>query len=178
MTTRTCVAAIVGFAVGFVQTANAGDGMAEGFSGAQWVSLGGDEGRGTNIWFCARKSFSLDAAPTKAVARIAAESQYWLWVNGNLAVYAGGLKRGPNPRDTYYDEIDLATFLKKGTNTVAALVWYWGKHGFSYNCSGRAGFLFDMDADGRRVASDATWKLLRHPAYGDTGKPHPEMILR
>ena len=54
--------------------------------------------------------------PEKAVAQIAVDSKYWLWINGQLAVFEGGVKRGPTPKDTYYDEVDLAPFLQKGKN--------------------------------------------------------------
>ncbi len=127
-----------------------------------------------NAWTCYRKDFTLTERPTAAVARIAVDSKYWLWVNGRLAVYEGGLKRGPNPRDTYFDVVDLAPFLQGGSNTVAALVWYWGKDGFSHKSSGRSGFLFEMDG----LRSDASWKMLRHPAYRTTGDPHPNFRLQ
>ncbi len=127
-----------------------------------------------NLWTCYRKSFSLAGQPKTAVARIAVDSKYWLWVNGKLAVYEGGLKRGPNPQDTYFDVVDLAPYLHKGDNTIAVLAWYWGKDGFSHKSSGKAGFVFEMGD----VRSDASWKTLRHPAYGSTGDPHPNYRLQ
>ena len=54
-------------------------------------------------WLCFRTTFNLDQAPSHSELRIAADSTYWLWVNGNLQVREGGLKRGPNPQDTYCD---------------------------------------------------------------------------
>lgn len=101
----------------------------------------------TNQWVAFRRSLTLGAAPTKAVTRIAADSKYWLWVNGTLVVFEGGLKRGPNRTDTYYDEIDLAPYLRSGGNTVALLVWYFGKQGFSHNSSGKGGLLFQSDIE-------------------------------
>ena len=47
------------------------------------------------------------------MARIACDSKYWLWINGDLVVFEGQLKRGPTPSDTYFDEIDLSQKLKK-----------------------------------------------------------------
>lgn len=144
------------------------------FGMAPWGSdLSGASSSQANTWTCYRKRFTLSGKPASAPARIAVDSKYWLWVNGKLAVYEGGLKRGPNPDDTYYDMVDLAPFLQAGSNTVAALVWYWGKDGFSHKSSGRPGFLFEMDG----VCSDATWRILRHPAYGTTGEPHPNYRL-
>jgi hypothetical protein len=128
----------------------------------------------TNLWTCYRKQFSLAQKPTQALARIAVDSKYWLWVNGKLAIYEGSLKRGPTPRDTYFDEVDLAPFLQAGNNTIAVLAWHWGKDGYSHKNSGKNGFLFELDADSRfSLGSDATWKVLPHPAFGRTGEPHP-----
>ena len=122
--------------------------------------------RPSNLWTCYRTAFELAAAPKNAPARIAVDSKYWLWVNGALVVREGGLKRGPNPNDTWYDVVDLAPHLVAGRNQIAVLAWYWGVDGFSHKNSGTPGFLFEMDAGGTRVASDATWKTLRHPAFG------------
>src|SRR5262245_53864591 len=60
-----------------------------------------------NQWVAFRRSFTLSSTPSKAVTQIAADSKYWLWVNGTLVVFEGQLKRGPNRADTYYDELDL-----------------------------------------------------------------------
>ena len=131
---------------------------------AQWI--GAAQSSTTNEWNCFRKSFALAKRPQTAVARIAVDSKYWLWVNGQLIVREGGLKRGPNPQDTYFDAVNLAPYLKKGSNTIAVLAWYWGKDGFSHKSSGKAGLLFELAAGSTKVLSDATWKMRRHPAFG------------
>ena len=64
-----------------------------------------------NVWQCFRNTFDLSVKPSTAIARIAVDSKYWLWVNGRLVVFEGGLKRGPNPQDTYYDQVDIAKYL-------------------------------------------------------------------
>ncbi|MGB0322614.1 MAG: alpha-L-rhamnosidase C-terminal domain-containing protein, partial [Pseudohongiellaceae bacterium] len=119
----------------------------------------------------------LKKAPKKATARIAADSKYWLWINGEMVVFEGQLKRGPTPNDTYYDKVDLTPYLKKGDNTIAVLSWYFGKHGFSHNSSGKAGFVFEADIDGHTLLSNDEWKAIVHPAFGNTGKPHPNYRL-
>ncbi len=123
----------------------------------------------TNQWVAFRRSFTLGSAPSKAVTQIAADSKYWLWVNGTLVVFEGGLKRGPNRTETYYDEIDLAPYLTSGRNTVALLVWYFGKQGFSHNSSGKGGLLFQSDIQAgsttTQVVSDSSWKHTVHPGY-------------
>lgn len=128
----------------------------------------------TNQWICYRKQLTLTEKPATAIARIAVDSKYWLWINGKLVVYEGGLKRGPTPQDTYFDRVDLAPFLETGNNTIAVLAWFWGKDGYSHKNSGKHGFVFELDAGANtKLASDHTWKVLRHPAFGRTGAPHP-----
>jgi len=142
------------------------------------VKAGGNDG--ANQWICYRKTITLDQ-PTQsadsALAKISADSKYWLWINGKLIVFEGQLKRGPNPNDTYYDVVDLKPHLVEGENTIAALLWYFGKHGFSHKSSGKAGFLFDAEIDGGKLLSDASWKAAKHPAYGNTAAPLPNFRL-
>ena len=130
-----------------------------------------------NQWTAFRKEFDLKKKPKNALARIAVDSKYWLWVNGQLVVREGGLKRGPTPTDTFFDEVELAPYLKAGRNTVAVLVWYFGKEGFSHKSSGKSGFLFDLAVVGLKVSSDATWRARLHPSFGDTTAPHPNYRL-
>lgn len=142
---------------------------------AQWIGLSGDSR--PNSWYCFRKEIDLSAKPEAAVANIACDSKYWLWVNDEMVVFEGQLKRGPTPQDTYYDAIDIGPYLHQDRNVIAVLVWYWGKHGFSHNSSGKSGLLFEAAIDGRVLISDATWKARVHPAYSSTEAPHPNFRL-
>ena len=130
-----------------------------------------------NQWTCFRTEIDLEKDPTSAIARIAADSKYWLWINGELAVFEGQLKRGPTPSDTYFDRVDLTKFLRKGKNTIAILLWYFGKDGFSHKSSGQPGLVFDAQIDGKPLLSGADWKVRLHPAFENTGAPHPNYRL-
>ena len=144
---------------------------------AQWITAGESQSA-TNTWLSFRKDFKVDTIAEKVIARIAVDSKYWLWINGEMVVFEGGAKRGPNPTDTYFDELDLARYLKKGQNSVAILLWYFGKEGFSHNSSGKAGLFFDAKGDnGFRLTSDKTWKARIHPAYFTPGPPVPNFRL-
>ncbi len=123
-----------------------------------------------NSWICFRKSMKLDALPEQALLRVGVDSRYWLWINGTLVVFDGGLKRGPTPTGGYFDEVDIRKFLQPGPNSFAILVWYWGKDGFSHKDSGRGGLW--LEAKGIPIASDASWKMRVHPAYfSPSGEP-------
>ena len=120
-----------------------------------------DASAAPNQWLAFRKDVTLDAVPAQALAGIAADSKYWLWVNGQLVVFEGGLKRGPNPSDSYFDRVDLAPYLQKGKNQLALLLWYFGKDGFSHKGSGTPQLWFHCP-----VIGDDGWLSRVHPAYG------------
>lgn len=130
-----------------------------------------------NQWTRFRKTFETPSKPGFAKARIAADSKYWLWVNGSLVVREGGLKRGPAPDATYYDAVDLSPHLKSGENTIAILLWHFGKHGFSHNSSGKAGLLFYLDLPGQTIVSDSSWKFSPHPAFSTSPDTPPNRRL-
>ncbi|MFA6403026.1 MAG: alpha-L-rhamnosidase C-terminal domain-containing protein [Salinivirgaceae bacterium] len=125
-----------------------------------WQNIDGPK----DSWMCFRKTIILSSKPDEAIARIAADSKYWLWINGELVVFEGQLKRD-RLEETYYDEIDLAPYLLPGMNSIAVLVWFWDKEGFSHHNSGKGALLFDGKFGDTPVVSDATWKLKKHPGY-------------
>jgi hypothetical protein len=137
---------------------------------APWGILREESRPAANLWTAYRKSFDLSGKPAQAMARIAADSKYWLWVNGALVVREGGLKRGPNRTDTYFDIVDLAPYLVHGRNQIAVLTWYFGRDGFSHKNSGSPGFLFELNTPSGNVVSDTSWKTARHPSFGEAAK--------
>jgi len=144
---------------------------------AQWITATENQSI-TNTWLCFRKEFNITTLPTQALTKIAVDSKYWLWINGEMIVFEGGVKRGPNPADTYFDEIDIAKYLKTGHNTVALLLWYFGKDGFSHNPSGKAALLFKSNGDnGFNLFSDRSWKARIHPGYFTPAQPLPNFRL-
>ncbi len=128
---------------------------------------------GINQWSRYQKTFTLDSVPKTAEAKIAVDSKYWLWLNGELVVREGGLKRGPAPGDTYFDRLDLASHLKTGGNTLAILVWHFGKQGFSHQDSGKSGLWFSLGLGKWTLVSDGTWKLSPHPAISTSPDTPP-----
>lgn len=142
-----------------------------------YFSVQADVGRGywitafenqsaTNTWLCFRQDICLDTLPRGEVQlKIAADSKYWLWINGQLAVFEGAVKRGPTPADTYYDTVEVSSFLQKGRNTVAILLWYFGKEGFSYQPSGKAGLFVESLSREFPLYSNKGWLAAIHGSY-------------
>ncbi|MEH6306322.1 GH116 family glycosyl hydrolase [Olivibacter sp. CPCC 100613] len=143
---------------------------------ALWIGIPHTQ-KDTNIWTAFRKDIDIKYLPKVVRTKIATDSKYWLWVNEKLVVFEGQLKRGPNPQDTYYDELDLAPYLSVGQNTIAVLTWYWGRDGYDHKSSGKSALLFEADLGDNRILSDSTWSVIRHPAYGNTAPPLPNYRL-
>jgi hypothetical protein len=122
-----------------------------------------------------RASVSLDKPPEKAEAVIAAETKYWLYINGEMAVFEGGLFRESVPGAGWADRVDLACYLKEGANEIEALVWYYGNGGRNNTRLPQAGFLFDCAA--LNLQSGPKFTCQRHPAYYKTGEPHPAYLF-
>ena len=133
---------------------------------ARWLTPSASERSGksgSNEWFMFRNRMTVpDTASCRL--RITADSKYWFYANGHLVVREGGLKRGPVPDGTYFDEVELGPYLRAGVNTVAVLVWYFGRHGYSHRDSGMPGLLVDGNGVGL-----ASWRTRRHPAFFDAG---------
>ncbi len=131
-----------------------------------------------NLRMCFHKKISLDRKPEELHADIAADSKYWLYINGETVVFEGSVKRGPDKNSSYYDSIDIAPYLKEGENTICALVWYWdNKTSYSYNSSGQGGFLFEAENADITILSDESWKVKRHDAYIDSALYPPNYRL-
>ena len=122
-------------------------------------------------WLCFHKEFLL-LAPKSAELKIAADTKYWLWVNGNLIVREGGLKRGPNPIDSYCDVLKSVPNLKFGINEVVLLVQYYGQSSFSHRFSPTAGIYFDLKSKLDHIVSDKRWRAMSYEAMWHAPNEH------
>lgn len=138
---------------------------------ANWIWT---KGCSEDSYVAFRKTFTLEEAVPSATAFISAADKYVLWVNGELTVLDGSLKRGPTPYDSYYDEVEI-TNLQAGENVIALLAAFNGRSGDGsimpviVDEEGdeypQAGLLFEMKLGNTSIASDASWKAQRHTAY-------------
>ena len=110
-----------------------------------------------------RRTFTLDDVPAQLHVQVSADNRYQLFVNGQRVSY------GPAKGDlqTYkYDQPDIAPFLQKGENVIAALVFNGGEDRPLAFVTYQTAFLF-RTADERydSLNSDARWKCYQNPAY-------------
>lgn len=142
---------------------------------SHWITVSEGNADAMNTWLAFRRNVTLDAVPESVEALVAADSKYWIWLNGKLIVFEGGLKRGPSPRDSYFDRLELAPYLRRGTNRLGILVWHFGRNGMSHINSGKAGLLFSAPSIG--LLSDASWQSRLHPAYSTCEGPQTNWRL-
>lgn len=121
-----------------------------------------------------QKRFTLSERVESAVAYIGAETKFWLWINGRLTVFEGGVFRESRKGCGYAEEVDISPYLKTGENTLTALVWFYGNGGRNNVNSGKGGFVFKCD--GLKLYSDSGFLVANHPAYVKTQPPYPSHL--
>ncbi|WP_159951811.1 alpha-L-rhamnosidase-related protein [Polaribacter septentrionalilitoris] len=160
------------------------------WNNAQWIWQ--QEDGPSNTWMSFRKTISVDEIPAIAEANIAVDSKFWLWINGEMVLFEGGLSRGPSqagdwdrkkkitPTNSWYDIVNIQPYLKKGENTIAILAWYWGRetHKGTHIDSGKGGLLFSAQIGSQKLVSDASWKALQHPGYDNTIAPASKNLVQ
>ena len=114
--------------------------------------------------FHARRSFTLEKAPSRFLIHVTADNRYRLYVNGVQ------ISSGPQRSDVThwrYETIDLAPQLHAGRNVIAALVWNWGAARPVAQFSHRTGFLMqgDTPTEAALVNTGSAWKILVDSAY-------------
>ena len=110
-----------------------------------------------------RKTFPLAETSPAFIVHVSADSRYKLFVNGKMV----GLGPARSDLDHWnFDTYDLAPFLQKGENLIAALVWNQGEwNGFSQH-SYRTAFLVQGNSTAEAVVNtDDRWKVLKDDAY-------------
>lgn len=142
------------------------------FSKAKWIW--GKDNKTADQHLVIRRKLELDTVPEKAEAYISCDTKFWMWINGELAVFEGGVFR-ESITGGYAECVDIAPYLKKGENVIAFLVWYYGNGGRNNTDSGEAGFIFRCDE--LELFSDESFNVALHPAYVKTGEPHPAYLF-
>ncbi|MCV9386646.1 alpha-L-rhamnosidase-related protein [Reichenbachiella ulvae] len=157
---------------------------------AQWIWQEADGP--SNTWMSFRKTVKLEEVPVYVEAQISVDSKFWLWINGEMVMFEGGLSRGPSqaeewdrknkitPTNSWYETVDIQPYLKEGENTIALLVWYWGRetHKGTHIDSGKGGLLFHAQIGEQSVVSDSSWKAIQHPGYNNVIAPASKNLVQ
>ena len=107
-------------------------------------------------------SFSVKTANEPISLRISSDSNYVVYINGDLAAFG---QYADLPHCKVVDEHDVSGFCHVGQNRIMITVWYHGASSSIYK-TGDAGLFFEVTADGCMVAASGTHTLCRrNPNY-------------
>ena len=132
--------------------------------GARWIWDGTGAGE-VNQYRCFRKEFTLDGfGPSQLY--ICADTNYAVWLNGNLVDFGGYLAY---PDHKYYDTLDVTEYLQAGVNRLCILAYYQGVDAFNY-AKGVPGLIFALTA-GQRLVSNADTLVCKGSGFIDGEAP-------
>ena len=143
------------------------------FFPAKWIWTSDNKAKDQKVVF--RKKFTVNSIAEEVWAHIACDTKFWLWINGKMVVFEGGVFRESRPGCGYAERVNLAPYLQDGENILAALVWFYGNGGRNNTNSGEAGFIFKCDTLG--VRSDSSFLAMNLPAYVPTQPPYPAHLF-
>lgn len=118
-----------------------------------------------------RKTAYLDAIAKEYIVHITADNRYKLYVNGKMVCFGPQLSDIPHWR---YETINIAPYLIKGKNVVAAEVVNFGPDRFFGIISHRTAFMLQGYGDNQDFnTEDRTWKTFYNQAFSPN---HPNWM--
>ena len=136
---------------------------------AHWISMPGEPANVYGVYHM-RKTFELDEVPSRFIVHVTADNRYKLYLNGRF------VSLGPARGDIYnwnFETVDLAPYLIKGKNVLAAVIWNYAEQKpvaqISFN---QTGFLLQGNTEVETVVNtDASWLCMKNEAYAPWHKP-------
>jgi alpha-L-rhamnosidase len=134
---------------------------------ANWISHPSSDLNAYGVYHF-RKNLSISDKPEQFIINISADNKYKLYVNG-MYVNTGPAYGDYN--NWFYDRIDIASYLKVGENTIAAVVWNFSEHKGWNQISARTAFVLQCsNPEFKNLNTDNTWKVIKNSAY------HPQLL--
>lgn len=128
---------------------------------AKWIAWPDDSGLEYGVYHF-RKNFELEEIPGEFIIHVTADNRYRLFVNGEPVCF------GPARGDLMhwrYESINISSYLKKGENLIAAVVWNfaglkpWAQHSL------RTAFLLQGNSENEKaVNTNSLWKVVKNNA--------------
>ncbi|KAB1068063.1 Bacterial alpha-L-rhamnosidase [Tamlana haliotis] len=130
---------------------------------AQWITHPQESTLDYGV-FLFRHVFNLDEKMDSCHVFVSADNRYRLFVNGERVCYGPSIGDTANQR---YETIDIAQYLKKGSNVIAAEVVNFGEYKSVSQVSHQTAFILQADRD---LALDintgsADWKVIKNHAF-------------
>ncbi|WP_442587802.1 alpha-L-rhamnosidase-related protein [Pedobacter sp. AW31-3R] len=136
--------------------------LSKQFWSAYWITAPDVSQRDYGVYHF-RKAVSLSSIPKSFIIHISADNRYRLFVNGTPVC------SGPAYGDLfnwYYETIDIAPYLKEGSNTLAAMVWNMGTYSAVGQISNQTAFVVQGNTETEDVVNtNSSWKVIQNTAY-------------
>ena len=130
---------------------------------AKWIAVSNAPENEYGVYHF-RKTFELSYKPAEFVIHVSADNRYKLFINGEQ------VSLGPARSDIYnwaFETVDIASQLKPGQNTIAALVWNFSQYAPVAQMSfKKTGFILQGNGPAEQIVNtDQTWKGVRNESY-------------
>ena len=128
---------------------------------AKWISVPGTSPDEYGVYYF-RKDLEIKDIPESYTVHVSGDTRYKFYINGNL------VSLGPARSDAThwrYETIDLAPYMKVGTNVLAATVFHEGEMNPVANSHVSSGFLLQGEGESAGLVTDKSWKCLKDEAY-------------
>lgn len=129
---------------------------------AEWISVPESNPTGYGVYYF-RKHIELSKVPNTYPVYVSADNRYKLVVNGQQ------VSLGPARGDLNhwnYETVDLAPFLRKGSNVIAAQVWNEGELRSEGQISFRTAFILQgVTSEAQVINTNETWKCIQDSSY-------------
>jgi len=110
-----------------------------------------------------RKILDLASAPVKFIVHVSGDNRYRLFVNGTSV--CSGPARG-DLANWNFETVDIAPYLMKGKNIIAAQVWNMGVHASVAQLSNQTAFVLQGDGEAEKnINTNKSWKVIKNGSY-------------
>ncbi|RYF92777.1 MAG: alpha-L-rhamnosidase, partial [Chitinophagaceae bacterium] len=129
---------------------------------SKWITSPDKDPRAYGVYHF-RNTINLAGKPAKFIIHLSADNRYRFFVNG--IPVCSGPARG-DLYNWYFETLDIASYLKAGSNTLAALVWNMGTLAPVAQISNQTAFVIQGDSDAEKIVnSGSNWKVITSKAY-------------
>jgi hypothetical protein len=153
---------IIFFACGNISAQNINSDILTKTWKAEWIQMPNTNPHDYGVYHF-RKSFSLNEIPQQFIIHVSADNRYKLYVNDSMVSF------GPAKGDLYhwnFETVDIAPYLNKGKNIIAAIVWNFGDEKPVWQISYQTAFILQGNTKAEEIINtDDSWKCVQNKAY-------------
>jgi hypothetical protein len=132
---------------------------------ARWITHPDISGYEDGVYLF-RKTLDINDVTKEYIVNISADNRYKLYVNGQFV--CNGPARG-SLMNWYFEIIDIAPFLKKGRNSICAVVWNFSSYKPLAQISYLTGFIMQGNSESEDVINtNSAWKVFKDTSYSIT----------